>query len=192
MSPANGVDNLITYDLATLTLREILRANLRGRFPRARDPLRKWAASLLGLTVCSGGLGLIVGMALWPRFQVETMVVAFGMVGPLVAVLTVAKVQRTGRRLRAEGQCTTELTPDGVIRRTLTRECKYRWVTGQKFVVLGHDVLIFLRRDEILWLPRRAFPSHSAIDEFLTTAQRYHADATTRLSDATACGSGGL
>jgi hypothetical protein len=138
---------------------------------------------LLVLTLGSAGLGLIVGTALSPRFRVENMVIAFGLVGPIVAALTLSRLQRALRTLREEGQCTTELTPDGIIRRTRTRECKYRWVSGQRFVALGDDVLIFLRRDEILWLPRRAFSSPGAIESFLLAAQRHHADAMTRAKD---------
>ena len=33
MDHDDGPDNLITYDLATLTWSEVLRARLRGRFP---------------------------------------------------------------------------------------------------------------------------------------------------------------
>ena len=146
--------------------------------------------ALLGLTLGSAGLGLIVGMALWPRFRVENMAIASGVVGPIAAVLTLSRLQRAGRRLREEGQCTTELTPEGIIRRTRTRECKYRWVPGQRFAALGDDVLIFLRHDEILWLPRRAFSSPDAIESFLLAARMHHADAMTRAKETTVSVSG--
>ena len=109
MDHEDGPDNLIIYDLATLTWSEVLRVHLRGRFPRARNPVRRWVVALLGLTLCLAGLGLIVGLALWPRFRVETMAVAFGMVGPIVAVLTLSRLQRVGRRLRRRGNARRNL-----------------------------------------------------------------------------------
>jgi hypothetical protein len=56
---------------------------------------------------------------------------------------------------------------------------------GQSFLALGDDVLIFLRNDEILWLPRRAFSSPDAIDSFLHAAQSHYANAMSRLTDRT-------
>jgi hypothetical protein len=50
-------------------------------------------------------------------------------------------------------------------------------VPGQEFLAVGDDILIFVRNDEILWLPRRAFSSANHVDAFLETARRLHADA---------------
>ena len=179
MSSGNGQENRVAYDLATLTLWEVLRAHLRGRFPRSRNPILRWALSVLFLSLGLAFLGFILGMAEWPRFPVETMAIGFGMAGALAPLLTLSRLQRTAKKLRREGYCTTELSPEGILRRTLTRECKYRWVPGQKFLALGDDVLIFLQSDEILWLPRRAFASSDKIDSFLETARSYHATAMT-------------
>ena len=70
----------------------------------------------------------------------------------------------------------TELNPEGIVRRTLTRECKYHWVPGQRFVALGDDVLIFLNKDEMLWLPitlhRRARSLRSSVSLRATTPTR--------------------
>jgi hypothetical protein len=176
----NGQQSIVTVDLESLTFPEALRIDLRGRFPRARSPIFRWALSIVGLILCLACLGLIVGIATWPRFRVETMTIAFGMAGAIVPTLRLARLQRTARRLREERFCTTEFSPDGIIRRTLTRECKYHWVPGQKFLAVGDDILIFIRDEEILWLPRRAFSSWNHVDAFLETAHRHHADALKR------------
>jgi hypothetical protein len=173
----NGQQSIVTVDLESLTFPEALRIDLCGRLPRARKPILRWALSIVGLIFCLAYLGFIVGVATWPRFRVETMAIAFGMAGAVVPTLRLARLQRTARRLREERYCTTELSPEGIIRRSLTRECKYRWVPGQEFLAVGDDILIFARNDEILWLPRRAFSSANHVDAFLETARRLHADA---------------
>jgi hypothetical protein len=176
----NGQQSIVTVDLESLTFSEALRIQLRGRFPRARSPILLWALSIVGLVFCLACLGYIVGIATWPRFRVETMAIAFGMAGAVVPALGLARLPRSARRLREERYCTTELSPEGIIRRTLTKECKYRWVAGQKFQAVGDDILIFIRDDEILWLPRRAFSSWNHVDAFLETAHRHHTDALKR------------
>lgn len=173
----NGRENLVTYDLATLTSAEVLRVRLRGRFPHARDPVRRWVLTILGLVCCLSMLGFLVGMATWPRFRIDTMALAFGMAVLVLPILTLTRLPRARRRLSEEGLCTTELTAEGIIRRTLTRECKYRWLPGQTFVVRGNDVLLFVRGGEMLWMPRRAFSSPDAMESFLQAARRHHADA---------------
>jgi hypothetical protein len=131
-------------------------------------------------------LGFIVGMAEWPRFRAETMAFAFGMAGATFPLVALIRLQRLAARLRREGHCTTEFCQEGILRRTLTRECKYRWIPGQRFLLRGDEVLIFLRTDEILWLPRRAFRSSEMVDSFLQTAHSYHANAMSR-DRITAC-----
>jgi hypothetical protein len=59
-------------------------------------------------------------------------------------------------------------------------ECKYLWVPGQKFIAFGDDVLIFLRSNEMLWIPRRAFSSPETIDAFLQTARSHYGAAMDR------------
>jgi hypothetical protein len=172
--------NSITYDLATLTFRELLDAHLRGRFPGTRKPIRRWVVAILLLTFGLAFLGFVVGMTLWPRFPVETMAIAFGMAGAILPVRTLSRLQRAAKWLRTEGLCTTEIFPEGIIRRTRTREFKYLWVPGQKFIAIGEDVLIYLRSNEILWIPRRAFPSPEAIDAFLQTARSHYGAAMAR------------
>jgi hypothetical protein len=121
----SGQQSTVTFEEESLTFAEVLRIDLRGRFPRARSPIFRWTLSIVGLILCLACLGLIVGIATWPRFPVETMAIAFGMAGAVVPTLRLARLQRTARRLREERFCTTELSPDGIIRRTLTRECRY-------------------------------------------------------------------
>lgn len=177
MSLVHSQNNLVTYDLETLSFREVLRAHLRGRFPNARQPIFRWVLAVVVLSLGLAFLGFIVGMAEWPRFQVETMAIAFGMAGAIAPFFTLTRLQRAASRLRREGQCTTELSQEGILRRTLTRECKYRWVPGQRFLSRGDEVLIFVSPGEILWLPRRAFESAEMVDSFLQTARNYHAAA---------------
>jgi hypothetical protein len=146
----------------------------------AFPPLRMSPLSTVGLILCLACLGFIVGIAALPRFRADTMAIAFGMAGAVVPALRLARLPRIARRLREERYCTTELSPEGIIRRTLTRECKYRWVPRQKFLAVGDGILIVIYNDEMLWFPRRAFSSWNHVDEFLETARRHHADALKR------------
>ncbi len=155
---SDGQDTTVTYDLATLTFREVLLAHLRGRFPHARHPIFRWVSAVVILTLCLAVLGFSAGMAAWPRFRPETMAIAFAMPGAISPLLMLIRVQRVAGTLRREGQCTTQLCPDGILRRTLTRECKYRWIPGQRFLLREEEVLIFLRANELLWLPRLRVP----------------------------------
>jgi hypothetical protein len=180
MTLGDGQDALVTYDLASLTFTEVLRAHLRGKFPAARYPILRWVSSVFVLALGLTFLGFILGMAVWPRFRVETMAITFATAGAIVPVFTLTRLQRAVNRLRREGHCTTELSPEGILRGTQTRECKYRWIPGQRFLFRGDEVLIFLGSDEILWLPRRAFGSTEKIDSFLRAARSYHANAMNR------------
>ena len=167
MSLVHSQNNVVTYDLNTLSFRGCHGPIFAGRFPNARNPILRWVLAVVFLCLGLALLGFIVGMAEWPRFQIETMAIAFGTAGAILPLLTLSRLQRAASRLRREGQCTTELSREGILRRTLTRECKYRWMPGQRFLLRGDEVLIFIASDEILWLPRRAFASAQMVESFL-------------------------
>jgi hypothetical protein len=180
MKPRPDQVTSVTYDLATLTVAEHLQAHLRGRFPRSRSPMRRWIVSLLGLNLSLAILGFIVGMATWPRFHPRTTAIAFSILGGTIPVLTLSRVQGRAKRFRGKDLCTTELSAEGIRRQTRTVECKYLWDDNQEFLVLGGEVLLFLERDRMLWIPCRAFSSENDIESFLQTANCYYAEAMNR------------
>ncbi|WP_435019986.1 hypothetical protein TA3x_001584 [Tundrisphaera sp. TA3] len=167
----------MTYDLATLTYKEILRATLRFRHPKPRNPVAVWVASVIYVLFACAVMGFFVGMATWPRFKPEPLAAIFAMLGLAMPYRVLTQVSRAGKGIRGEGLCTTEFTPEGVLRRTSIVEIRYRWVPGQRFSLVGDDLLIFAHKDQMLWLPLRVFSSPSEAEAFLESGRIFHAKA---------------
>src|SRR5207302_1353600 len=113
----------------------------------------------------------------WSRFHPEKVAMAIVFLSAAWDLLVLSRLRRRGIGLRARGLCTTELTPGGVVARSAHVEARYDWVAGQAFREFSDDITLFLGRDHLLRIPRRAFPSPEAIASFLDAARSLHGEA---------------
>jgi hypothetical protein len=180
MSLGDSPEDEVSYDLATLTFGEALRAHLCSRRPHARRPIIRGIASALGLILGSALIGSGIAMGSRTRINVASWALGFGIIGAIVPTLRLHRVQAALGRLRRQGICTTKISREGVFSRTDSVECLYRWSPGQQFTAQGDDVLLMLRPNGMVWLPRRAFDSDDAVEAFLRSARGCHADAMRR------------
>jgi hypothetical protein len=74
------------------------------------------------------------------------------------------------------GEHTIEISPDGLVATSPRGEAKLKWTSFARIVGAPDYVYLYLGKRLATIIPRRAFPSLAASEQFLRAAKEWHAD----------------
>lgn len=112
------------------------------------------------------GIMLTVYLALWFIFQ----------------WLLQFRAWKDGARHGILGEHTITLTPEALRERTAVNDATAAWRGICRIDATASHLFIYLQPEMAHVIPRRAFPTPAAAEEFLATAQAYHAAAEAPVS----------
>jgi hypothetical protein len=173
-----GPDIAVSYDLRTVTVRELLYLLALGRYPKWHHPVLGLVLGLTSLVIGAGFLGFIVGLPAAVQIGEWTLPKSF--VACLVAfafLRAFMSVARTRALLKLSGTLTVEVRREGLWRRETARATLDLWHGIVAIEERENEILFRYRCGMIFWLPRRAFPSPEALEGFLAMARKRRAAA---------------
>ena len=103
--------------------------------------------------------------------------VAFGVITYVANWFAQLRAYRDGERHGILGQHTIALTPETLHERTAVNDSKAAWRSLFRIDATPDHIFIFTQPNSAYVIPRRAFPTPSDADAFLTSARDYYAAA---------------
>jgi hypothetical protein len=168
----------VSYDLATLTGRELRRLITLSLHPRLRNPaaFQAWLGVMAALSILLVGLLCAVLLLLAPGITAPSIVAVLLYLSLFIAG-SLASRFRLAMSLRSEGLLTVEVSPAGLARRVRWKSSTVAWPAVTGIVATRQDLLFHFASDEFFWMPRRAFSSPELEERFLGAARAWHETA---------------
>jgi hypothetical protein len=170
----------VSFNYSTLSYSDLFQLGAAYRYPRSSRPVMSWIVrESLCIALVGGLLCTFFGFLASPMFspiRLTVRVVPFLLIA--WSVYLVLALRSTRRASRAGDLVEVELSEDGVSSRDGDSEWRTGWKPDFEIETATRFVVVNCGKKATFWIPREAFASPEAADEFVRFGRLLQAAAT--------------